>query len=562
MPYLQRQPPAGSTKGRETEVFLGPQPITIGRSQDCEVTLETTAVSRRHARVRASDADYLIEDLGSRNGTFLNGNRIDTPQPLTDGDVILLCGERLIYRTGEPDSTTAAGEAENATLVTMVDRPADRIVSSIQLEPQARVCRVEPERALAAILEISQSLRSGQSIDELLTAVLDRLFDLYPQADHGVILLREPDGAALVPSASKRRRDSHPRELQVSRTVIDRAFERQQAILSADASTDASFDSSRSLAVLPIRSLMCVPLFSQDRQPLGVIELHTESAESQFTPDCLDVLVSVSNIAAVAIENARLHQRALLQARMARDLEHAQNVQRSLLPTGYPVRSGYRFAAHYAAALSVGGDYYDFIELADGSIAIAIADVSGKGASAALMMAKLSSELPAALLRCPDPAAALHCINENLYASPLEDQFVTMLLMFLDNHSHRLRFANAGHPPPLLRRADGTVSELSALDARIGVPLNVVDDPSLGSTNGEFTLEMGDHIILYTDGLSETATAQGNMFGSTGIESALAGANPDAESLVDALIHAATTFAGTHPPRDDVTVVALGRDLA
>jgi serine phosphatase RsbU (regulator of sigma subunit) len=538
--------------GPQRRVPLGDEPVVIGRQRDNGFVLDLESVSRRHARLAPRDGAWAIEDLGSRNGTLVNGARIEAPTVLRDGDRITICDAEIVFRDA------AAAPAPGHTLqVTLIDGGAGAggmrsVISASSIA--ARACEVRPEDALRAVREVTRLLTREIALDELLARVLDAVFDIYPQADRGVVMLLEE--GELVPVASKAR-SGRGGELRVSRTVLREAIERKQAILSTNAADDAQFEASQSLLSMPIHSLMCVPLLDQADIALGVIELHAESQSARFTEDCLDLLLSVASAAAIAIVNTRLREQVVEQERLERDLEHARAVQKSFLPARIPAADGWEFFAHYEAAYSVGGDYYGFIELPDGKLAIGIADVSGKGMSAALLMARLSSDVRFSLLQDHDPAAALASVNGSLAESGLDDRFVTMLLMVLDPANGRLLAANAGHQPPFLRRSDGTVEEVRG--AKIGLPLNVSDDPRLQAVTIAIDLEPGSMLLAYTDGVSEAAAPGGALFGDDRVREAFAAAAGGARAFGDELLGAVRAFSGTAPQSDDRTIVCLQR---
>lgn len=523
-----------------------PDTAMIGRHRDCEIVLSSEAVSRRHARIDRVDRGFLVHDLGSRNGTAVNGVRITAATLLHHGDRLTICDHDLYFRS--------PSRAPTDLRVTMVDRDLAEgtIVSTMDLgKTSSRP--VDPATALAAVLAVTRELGSNLELDDLLGRVLDRIFDVYPHADRGVILLLGEDGEP-VPTAVKSRRGAA--DVQVSRTVLARALARREAILSANAAVDAQFEPSRSLLSMPIHSLMCVPLLGRDGRPMGVIQLHSEVENRQFTESNLDLLVSVAGAATVAIENARLHEQALRQDRLERDVQHAREVQRSFLPAGLPDLPGYRFHFYYEPALSVGGDYYGFLRLAAGELALGIGDVSGKGLPAALMMARLSSEVRFAVQQTREPAQALRAVNRSLLESGLEDRFVTFVLMTLDPARHDLAVANAGHLAPLLRRADGSLHDLCA--ART-LPLNVMGDERFAPEAVHVELAPGDTVLVYTDGVSDVADREGEMFGDERVRELLARSDGDPARIVEALTEAMRAFANGTPPRDDATIVCFGR---
>ena len=194
------------------------------------------------------------------------------------------------------------------------------------------------------------------------------------------------------------------------------------------------------------------PLINRDGNSLGVIQIDTLDPRNRFRQDDLDVLVSVACQAAFAVENAQLHEAAMRDQAMRRELAVAHEVQRGFLPSAAPRIPEYDFFEFYEPANQLGGDYYDYVELPGGRLAVVVADVSGKGISASLLMAKLSAETRYCLASEPSPAAAVGRLNRAFCDSGWEDRFVTMVLAVLDPRRHEVTVVNAGHLPPLLRR--------------------------------------------------------------------------------------------------------------
>ena len=174
-----------------------------------------------------------------------------------------------------------------------------------------------------------------------------------------------------------------------------------KSYLSEDASSDPDVNAAQSIAEFKIRSVMCVPLATPDGKPLGVIQLDSQDRTKKFSQDDLKLLICVANQASIAIENARLHETILVQQKLEEENKAATKVQLGFLPQSFPILPGYEFFAHYTAARTVGGDYYDFIPLPDGQLAVLLGDVSGKGVPAALLMARLSGEARVSMLTQP-----------------------------------------------------------------------------------------------------------------------------------------------------------------
>ena len=290
-------------------------------------------------------------------------------------------------------------------------------------------------------------------LDEVLPQVLNSLFKIFVQADRGFIALRDVEGT-LVPRWSRAWREDVAETIRVSRTIVNKVMETHEGILSADVMLDEEFNKSQSIADFRIRSMMCAPLLDSLGESMGVLQIDTIKQSKRFQQEDLEVLLAVASQAAVAIDNAQLHERALLQRVLDRDLELAREVQHGFLPDTRPDVAGYEFFDFYRPANHVGGDYFDYIYLPDGRLAVIVADVVGKGVAAALLMAKLSGEARFCLASADDAAEAFTMLNDRLCRLHL-DRFVTAVLLLLDPRTHVVSLTNAGHMAPILRRARG-----------------------------------------------------------------------------------------------------------
>jgi serine phosphatase RsbU (regulator of sigma subunit) len=381
-----------------------------------------------------------------------------------------------------------------------------------------------------------------------LPKILDSLFVLFPQAERGFILLCEPGNGKPVPRAVRYRHAPPPGAPQLSRTVLDHALSTGRAVLSADPGTDERFDLSQSIQRLGLRSILCVPLLDHTGAPLGVMQIDTQDAARPFHQEDLDVLLGAGMQAARAVELARLHEEW-------RDLEAATQIQKSFLPAERPQVEGLRFFDFYAAARHVGGDYYDYIPLPGNRLAVALGDVSGKGVSAALLMARLSAAVRFCLATAPTVAEAVRQLSGALMRTGTEDRFITFVVAVVDLARFAVTLVNAGHMPPLRRRAGGKEIEEVGAEA-VGLPLAVFDKPYQEAV---FTLQPGDTLVLYTDGVTEARNPAGELYGVERLHKALAAAPQDVEALGAALLADVKKFAADRPPTDDLALVCVGR---
>jgi serine phosphatase RsbU (regulator of sigma subunit) len=217
---------------------------------------------------------------------------------------------------------------------------------------------------------------------------------------------------------------------------------------------------------------------------------------------------------------------------------------------------GFHFFQHYQAAYEVGGDYYDYVLLPDDRFAAVVGDVAGKGVSAAILMAKLSSDVRLWLVREPDPAKALAKINAAFSRHGWEDRFVTMVVAVVDPQACELTLVNAGHMPPILRAADGSVLELGGDQA--GLPLGVMDDFAYEAYKREFLA--GDFLTIFTDGFSEAMNAKRELFGLERLIELCSDRAVKACELGPCILDKVHKFVGDHPQSDDMCLVGFGRE--
>jgi serine phosphatase RsbU (regulator of sigma subunit) len=532
----------------------------IGRSADCEIPLDVAAVSRRHAAVLRANGRFFVEDLESRNGTFLNEQRIAERMPLRDGDELLICGQTIRFHSDHAPPGSLLEETTH--LADLMDEDASKpgrasVMATFDVAGGSASWRLsaKPEVKLAALLEISNNLGKTLSVDEILPKLLDSLFKIFVQADRGFVVMRpKPDGP-LVPVAVKSRREGDEQKLRISRTIVEEAVSQKKAILSADAASDERFGMAQSIADFSIRSMICAPMIGSDGVPMGVIQIDTLNQRSRFTDDDLEVLAGVASQAAVSIDNAKMHQQVLAQQALARDLDLARRMQRALLPLNPPEIPGYCFFDYYQAARQIGGDYYDYVVLPGGRFAVIVGDVAGKGVAAALLMARLSSDVRFLLASEADPAVAVQKINEGFAKADWQDKFVTMIVAVVDPKTHDVTFVNAGHMAPLLRHDGGHVEQLG--EDAAGLPLGVTDDFAYESIHR--TLDRGDFVTIFTDGFSEAMNAQRELYGLERLTAEVGSPAVSVNDLGRHILEDVRKFVDGHAQSDDMCLACFGR---
>jgi sigma-B regulation protein RsbU (phosphoserine phosphatase) len=528
--------------------------FVVGRHPDCNLVIDAASISRRHATFTFDGNSYYVQDLQSRNFTYLNGVKIDPngpPQLLKDEDKVAFCDLEYVFRTTDPPPPNGGIlfvdddiESSSSTIMSKVGVSSGHGALQLTASPQAK---------LNALLEINRSLGRALVLDEVLPQVLNSLFKIFVQADRGFIALRTPDGT-LVPRWSRAWREDATETIRVSRTIVNKVMETQEGILSADVMMDEEFNKAQSIADFRIRSMMCAPLLDSLGNSMGVMQIDTVKQSKRFQQEDLEVLLAVASQAGIAIDNAQMHELALRQRVIERDLELANEVQQGFLPDSRPDVAGYEFFDFYRPANQVGGDYFDYLRLPDGRVAVIVADVVGKGVAAALLMAKLSAEARFCLASGGNAAQAVNMLNERLCRLHL-DRFVTAVMMLLNPDNHEVSIANAGHMAPILRTKEGKIMEPGSVEA--GLPLGIMEE--LGYEEVTVRLAPGESLTMFTDGLNEAVSEEGEYYTIDRIRQRIQATSGLPSIVGDAVVQDVCNFIGQGSQSDDMCLVTLGR---
>jgi serine phosphatase RsbU (regulator of sigma subunit) len=381
------------------------------------------------------------------------------------------------------------------------------------------------------------------------------VFCIFPQATRGYVVLAESLETKLMPQAMKQVEDSSSTSPPISRTIAERVIKNGEAILSTDVGEDSRFRLSDSISQLNIRSVMCAPMVGSAMKSHGMIQIETDDTERHFTDDDLEVLVNVANLAGQFVDHAQLHETQLQFDRRQRDLEVARQVQLHFLPQGRPEIPGYEIFDYYSAAHGVGGDYFSYIMLPDGRLAIAMGDVAGKGVPAALLMARLCSDVRYCLATQPTAAGAVRMLDELMMKAVVGGGFITFVLCVLNPSTHEVVVVNAGHLPPMWRHAATGKVEHVGPDAA-HPPLGVGTVGAYKETS--IQLAPHDALFLYTDGVSEATNKNGNFFGVKRLEKLLT-QRLEAEKTIHLVLSDVHAFVHGKSQSDDICMLCLSR---
>jgi len=464
--------------------------MIIGRAREAAVSLDDFRVSRRHARLCREGARYFLEDLGSSNGTFVNKKRLDGKVSLRHNDLIAVGNHRLRFQ----DENAPEGE------MTIMQQTA-------AASSNADIFKADTAGKLRAILELSHHLARALDTDTVLARLLEQLLVLFPHADRAQAIFPSPTEFRV--RAARSRSGGESRGSGFSRSLVQKVVQQRVAVLAEDTRL---LESNLSIGGLGIHSLLAVPLQTRSGHVLGVIGLDRYQLTRPFTAEDLNLLTAVVLPVSSALENAALHEELLVKERMDGELTLAREIQEGFLPSEMPsfTAGAVDLFADLQPAQEIAGDFYDYLALDERQLAFFIADVSGKGMPAALFMATVRALLREAMQSLRSPAQILARLNDAISRNNPKFMFVTVLLGIYDPVTGRTVLARAGHPPAVLRRRDGVVTEIE------GPPGRLIGIEGAGDCFSDVTvnLEPGDAIILYTDGLTEASPPEGaNMFG-------------------------------------------------
>ena len=404
---------------------------------------------------------------------------------------------------------------------------------------------------LALLYRISQAFNSSLDLEQVLNRVMDEVI-ASTRAERGFVMLRGADDQlAFVAARGMDQRTLDQPEFQISRGVVERVAREGKPQLTSDAQSDRWLSARSSVVIFGLRSILCVPLQFKGAT-IGVIYVDNRLQAGIFTPADLELLTSIAASAAIAIENARLYRLAVDKGRMERELQVAREVQASLLPRHTPQIEGWEFAAFWQPAREVAGDFYDFIP--GDRLGVVIADVSDKGMPAALFMALSRSIVRASVAHIHQPAEGISQANRLICADATNGMFVTLFYAQLDPVTGELVYVNAGHNPPLLLRAgSGELIEL----LRTGMVLGIHESGLYDQRS--VTLNAGDLILFYTDGVTDALDTQGNEFGLDHLRRMLLDhRGASATELAATLDRTLAEFGGA-VRYDDITVVVAKR---
>lgn len=545
-----------SAPGMAARKFPLEKPVsTIGRSSMNDLPISDKMLSRQHARiVKDDDGGLVVEDLGSRNGTFLNGERLAGPQPIKPGDRITLGGVTLKL---ESESTTRVRIEAGGTdaLDNTILKASAELLRAQHQETDPRLPAEQLSKlieSLRVVNELTIELLRDVSVDELLKFLMDKVFEtLMP--DRGVVLLRSRVTNELIPAVVRVAEGMSAEDIRLSKTLVNQVVEKRNGLILMDTSTGSGVSLADSIRLSGIKSVLAAPL-ENEGEVVGLIYVDSQVGHRSFEEADLRLLTSLANVAAAKIQSARLMAEVAEKKQMDREFALAREIQQRLLPESPPTVPGYELYGSNTASRQVSGDYFDFRSRADGKVYAVIADVCGKGVGPALLMASLQASFHAWADESVPVAEMTGRLSEAISRRTGPDRFITFLIVLLDPATGEFECTNAGHNPGILLTQDGSLQELPSH----GLPLALF--PGRPYASSRFRLSPGDLLCLYTDGVTEANSPDGTEFGFPRLKEFLGKQIGRAPSdIEESLFKELEEHAQGEPFADDRTLVMIRR---
>ncbi|HSB12274.1 MAG TPA: SpoIIE family protein phosphatase [Blastocatellia bacterium] len=556
-------------------VKLDRMKLTIGRSSRNDICISDPFASRLHAEIRRENDQVMLVDNGSANGTFVNGQRVTGSLRLSVGDIVRIGETEIEYTSGEQDMlsgatvylTGLAGQSLPADTITspIPARSTTDLISSIRsgsISGEARASSaartaMKPEKPgrdlLSIVSQVGIALLPRTSLEDTLKMTIDIIFQAIP-AERGFLFLKENGeltckiarGAseAALPTAS---------QVQLSRSITNKVISEGASVLTSDAMHDPRFQSQHSVVLSQIRSVMAVPLASNE-EIFGMVYVDNPF-HNRFQEEDLKVLTTIASVASIKIENDRLLDERLEKRRMEEELKVASEIQMRLQPFSPPKLDGWDMTGVSFPCREIGGDYYDFIHRKrDSHLIVAVGDVSGKGTGAALLMSSLHAAVRAQSQTRASISEVMGEINQYIFENSPSNKFLTLFYGELDPDTGMLTYSNGGHNAPIFVRRSG---ELERLD-KGGLPIGMMQGVAYQEASVVFS--PGDVLVIYSDGITESINERDEEFEEDRlIEVVKNNLGRSASGIRDRIDEALSRFVGTTAPVDDMTLMIIKR---
>jgi phosphoserine phosphatase RsbU/P len=527
---------------------------TVGRVAECDFPIPDKTVSRQHAtiEVQGESGPCFVTDLGSHNGTMMNGQKVTSRVEVKIGSTIMF-GQVECHISSDADSAIAKSRTPTARLA---DRDLEKSVYMPMSEAlQALPSKVtEKPNVLPTFFEMAKMLVLPEPKEIMLQKSLSLISRIIPAERIAVLFTSEGRQDELITAATLLTTGRDPGSFHLSRTIVKEILTDKQAILIGDSKADPRFASQESIIMSEMKSAMAVPLFDEDKV-LGILYVDSTNPIHRFTDDYLRLLATFANILAARLLNYELLQERQAKQVFEAELQRASSIQKQLLRSKQPDVPGYSIRAFQEPSRLVGGDLFDVALRADGSLVFVVADVSGKGLGASLLMANI---LASFRILYDDPqfnlCEVMRKVSLQLHQSSAPEDFATVFIGQLNPADGTLSYVNAGHNPPLVVRKGGHLDKLEACGIMIGA------FPFCDWTVGTTSLGAGDCVVVFSDGVTEAEGPSG-LFGDERLEDIVSHLREASlTELEDRIMSEIKDFVQDRPKSDDITMLLLKRE--
>jgi len=531
--------------GVRREVAIGTTPYRIGRQAGNELTLRDSRISRQQAQILAVNGAMVLEDMGSRHGTYVNGTKTlrHELKPKDQVDFGMADSYKLLFL------------GEGATIEELVERveaPAPASSGSRELYH------------LGVLLEVARTLGTGLSLEDVLTAVVDAAIQV-TRTERGVLLLaNEGQELQMIVARDAQRGTLRPDQLQVSQSVVKRVAQTRRELIVSDTGEDGGMSQQESVARLELHTIIAIPvdklpvietldatISTRQGELLGVLYLDSHVPSSAFSDLDREVLRTLAREAATVVENARLFASSRAKQRLDHEIEIASQIQKHLLPKALPNLPDVAVAGSTLSCHSVGGDCFDVIALGGGRHGFFVGDVSGKGISAALLATLLQGVFFTTAAMDISLPGVFSRVNQYLCERSGEDRYATVFYGILDKMG-RFEYVNAGHVPPLLKRKAGGLEGLGSAN----FPVGMFAEAEYQSARVQ--LDPGDFLVIYTDGVSEASNNMNELFEEARLRVIIENfSGENVHQLGDVIREGMRVFTEGAAQSDDITILCI-----
>ncbi len=531
----------------QKNIVLNRSPFTVGRKVDKDLVIADPRVSRDHAQIMQQGQEFFIEDLGSKHGTFVNGERIQR-QKLERGD-------RLEF--GARDSAYVLFNPANQTSNT-----AREFLSQISVIGSIKTDTSELE-TLRLFLEAARKLNTAGVLEEILITMLDVTLQL-TRAERAYVFLKDEDGNLVLKAGRNAKKEPLLDDKTISHSILEESMRSNSEFLLTDTSQSLDLSGRQSIVAYDLRTVVCIPLrklqvqstrdvqtaapSASTAQAMGVLYVDSRFASRDISGVSQDILHAIATEAASLIENARLVQAEEEARRYQQELSIAASIQQRLMQVKIPEVPFARLNGRNLPCKEIGGDFYDAVNTKEG-LTVVLADVSGKGVSAALLASTLQGMIYSHLLAGVPLLHVVSAVNRFFTEKLVGEKYATLLLARL-RRDGELEYVNCGHVPPLLVCGNEVIRPTHG-----NVPVGLLADAQFESATCQ--MKSGDRFIMVTDGVTEAENAVGDFFEDSRLELAAS-----KSATLEGIFSAVTEFCAGNPLSDDCTVVELCYDSA